>query len=401
MTTFAHTLQLRYVVGANPKRKVTWLELFFDLIFVAAVAQVGEPLRDDYSLAGVARFSMLFALIWWAWIGNSVFATRFDTDDALQRALTFVQMFAVAAMAANASAALDSRDSAGFAAAYATVRFVLVVHYARARRIQSARGLATRYLAGHGIAAALWLGSALVPAPARFVVWAIALAIDLGTPWMAVTYSRHVPPDPAHLPERFGLFTLILLGESVIAVMHGMKSQEGWSIAPALTAILGMGIAFMVWSWYFDRDAAVAERHVHSHRDAVRFHIWSYAHLPFYLGIAVAAAGVELMVHLAADAAPHHGVGTLLGAALAVTMVAMVVIGAVNPHGRPPARIVSLQLALAGVAVVVGLAESVLTPAVLVLALAALCAMQLAISRRVVGLASVPRSHDTLASHAV
>ena len=70
--------------------------------------------------------------------------------------------------------------SAGFAAAYAALRFVLVAHYTRARQIARARGLATRYLAGHGFAAALWLASAFVPAPVRFAIWAVALAIDLG-----------------------------------------------------------------------------------------------------------------------------------------------------------------------------------------------------------------------------
>lgn len=382
MTGLTQALQLRYVAGANPARKVTWLELFFDLIFVAAVAQVGEPLRDDYSLAGIARFALLFALIWWAWLGNSVFATRFDTDDALQRVLTFVQMFAVAAMAANSSDALDSRDSAGFAAAYATMRVVLVLHYARARQIERARGLATRYLAGHGAAAALWLASAFVPAPARFAVWAIALAIDLGTPWIAVAHSRHVPPDPAHLPERVGLFTLILLGESVIAVMHGMKSQETWTLAPAATALLGMAIAFMLWSWYFDRDAAVGERHVQSHGDAVRFHVWSYAHLPLYLGIAVAAAGLERMVHLAAEASPHHGDGVLLGGALAATMLAMVVIALTGPQARPGATRVALQIALAAAAFAIGVAEAVMPPAVVVAALAIACAAQLSVGRR-------------------
>ena len=89
------------VPGADPARKVTWLELFFDLIFVAAVAQVGEPLRDDYTLSGLIRFSVLFVLIWWAWLGNAVFATRFDSDDVLQRALTLLQMFGDAAMAAS------------------------------------------------------------------------------------------------------------------------------------------------------------------------------------------------------------------------------------------------------------------------------------------------------------
>ena len=149
-------------------RKVTWLELFFDLIFVAAVAQVAEPLRHDYSLTELVRFTPLFTLIWWAWTGHTFFSTRFDSDDAIQRGLTFLQIFAVAAMAANAKDALDSRSSAGFAAAYAVVRLVLVAQYLRARHVADARGLALRYVAGHGTAAGLWLASALVPSPQRF-----------------------------------------------------------------------------------------------------------------------------------------------------------------------------------------------------------------------------------------
>jgi low temperature requirement protein LtrA len=210
-------------------RKVTWLELFFDLIFVAAVAQVAEPLRDHYSLVGLLRFAPLFVLIWWAWTGHAVFSTRFDTDDVVQRGLTLVQMFAVAAMAANAKEALDSRSSAGFAAAYAAVRLILVAQYFRARHVPGAQPLAMRYLVGHGIAALLWLTSAFVPAPGRFWIWGIAFAIDLGTPWLAVRHSVKIPPDATHLPERFGLFTLILLGESIVAVMRGMESQEDWT----------------------------------------------------------------------------------------------------------------------------------------------------------------------------
>ena len=117
---------LRLRSTGEAARKVTWLELFFDLVFVAAVAQVAAPLQTEYSLAGLVRFAPLFGLIWWAWIGHTVFSTRFDSDDVVQRTLTLVQMFAVAAMAANAKEALDTRSSAGFAAAYASVRFLLV-----------------------------------------------------------------------------------------------------------------------------------------------------------------------------------------------------------------------------------------------------------------------------------
>src|SRR3954451_3483131 len=144
---------LRLRSTGDTHRKVTWLELFFDLIFVAAVAQVAEPLRDAYSADGLLRFTPLFMLIWWAWTGHSVFSTRFDTDDAVQRTLTLVQMFAVAVMAANAKDALDSRSSAGFAAAYAAVRLVLVAQYVRARHVPGARPLAVRYVGGHGFAA--------------------------------------------------------------------------------------------------------------------------------------------------------------------------------------------------------------------------------------------------------
>ena len=88
--------------------------------------------------------------------------------------------------------------------------------------------------------------------------------------------SVEAPPDAAHLPERFGLFTLILLGDSVIAVMHGMKGQETWSLAAATSAFLGMAMAFALWWLYFDGAGATADRHLHSHRDAVRFHVWSW-----------------------------------------------------------------------------------------------------------------------------
>ena len=120
MRTLIAPLRLRST--GEVSRKVTWLELFFDLVFVAAVAQVAAPLQTDYSLTGLVRFTPLFALVWWAWTGHAVFATRFDSDGVVQRALTLAQMFAVAAMAANAKEALDTRSSAGFAAAHAVVR---------------------------------------------------------------------------------------------------------------------------------------------------------------------------------------------------------------------------------------------------------------------------------------
>ena len=382
MKRFNAPLRLRSL-GGESARKVTWLELFFDLVFVAAVAQVASPLQTDYSWAGLVRFAPLFALIWWAWTGHSVFSTRFDSDDIVQRALTLLQMFAVAAMAANAKDALDTRSSAGFAAAYAVVRFLLVAQYVRARHVPDAGPLTTRYLAGHGGAAVLWLASALVPAPGRFWIWAVAFAIDLGTPWLAVRHSVKVPPDAAHLPERFGLFTLILLGESVVGVMRGMESQEDWPPSAAASAFLGMAIAFVIWWWYFDGALGASEQPVRSKREAVRFHIWSYAHFPLYLGVVVAGAGVERIVTAASKHALSGVEAHILATAVATVMVAMTAIDRTSAgHRRHAAAGGSWSAALAAATLAVGISGRLTVPVALIATLAALCAAQLVLSLR-------------------
>jgi low temperature requirement protein LtrA len=326
MTRLVTPLRLR-AHASEAARKVTWLELFFDLIFVAAVAQVAEPLREHYSLSGILRFATLFALIWWAWTGYTVFATRFQSDDGVQRLLTLLQMFVVAAMAANAEDELHSRSSAGFMAAYAVLRLVLVAQYWRARHLPDARPLTTRFIVGHGVAAVIWLASAFVGAPERYVLWAAAFVIDLGTPWLALPHTVKVPPNPAHLPERFGLFTLILLGEGVVAVMHGMQSQEQWSVLAAAAAFSGMALMFLLWWWYFDVTGAASERFVRTRAEAMRFHVWSYAHFPLYLGVVVAGVGVQRVVTAAARSPITGGDAVLMIGAAAVVTLAMVVIG--------------------------------------------------------------------------
>lgn len=118
---------VRLWARGHESRRASWLEPFFDLIFVAAVSQVGVPLGEDYTIHGLVRYSLMFLLIWWAWFGHTMYSTRFDADDVVHRLLTFVQIFATAAMAANAKQDLADRDSAAFGAAYAVQRIVLVI----------------------------------------------------------------------------------------------------------------------------------------------------------------------------------------------------------------------------------------------------------------------------------
>jgi low temperature requirement protein LtrA len=363
------------------QRKVTWLELFFDLAFVAAVAQVSAPLAAEYTPAGLVRYAFLFLLIWWAWNGHANFSTRFDADDVVQRLLTLTQIFVVAVMAVNAKETLDSRSSAGFAAAYAGLRLLLVGQYLRARRRIASPGLATAYAAGFGAAAVIWLLSASVPPPLRFWFWAVALAVDLGTPVLTARLIVRLPPHAEHLPERFGLFTIILLGESMVAIMKGMESQEGWSAGAALSAFLGMAVTFLVWWWYFDGAGAAAERSVRSRNQARNLMIWNFAHFPMYLGIVITGVGIEHIIKIAPDGHLHAAEAWILAGAVALLMGALVTVEAMSDKPRSDRRGAWLtRCALAVLPIVGAPLGTLLPPAGLVATIALLCLVQLAFS---------------------
>lgn len=361
-------------------RRVTWLELFFDVTFVAAVAQAGSPLGDDYSLGGLARYVALFVLIWWAWVGHTTFSTRFGSDDGPQRVLTLIQMCAVVTMAINAKDALDSRSSAGFAVAYAAMRFVLAAQYFRARQMAESRALTNEYLAGLSLAATLWLVAALVPVPVRFWIWGLALVIDLTVPLVAERHSVEVPPDAEHIAERYGLFTLILLGEGVVAIMHGMESQHDWSLPAATSAFVGIGLTFLLWWWYFDGAKGASEHPTETRRDVVRFRLWSLAHLPFYVGIAVTGVGMEHIVRGGGTTVLHQPEALILSVAAIVVMASLWVIGTTSmPHRHSwPQRRHTVVMAAAVVATLgLGTAAPLLPPPLFVIAIAILCALQL------------------------
>jgi low temperature requirement protein LtrA len=310
------------------ERKVTWVELFFDLVFVAAVSQVGAPLAASYSFNELGRYGFLLLVIWWAWHGYAVYATRFDTDDRIERAATLAQMLAVIFMAANAENGLDSVSSAGFAAAYAVMRFILVARYLRAARRPRARRLAHDYATGFGAAAAMWLVSSVAPVPWRYALWVTALAVDFGTAVVAARHTLALPPHASHLPERSGLFTLILLGEAIVAVMKGIQGQPDWTWPAATTALSGVALVCAVWWAYFEGTAAAADRHVRCEADRRRFTLWSYAHVPLYLGVALAGVGVEHAVKAGGWHTLHGEEAALLGVSLALVTGALAMLHA-------------------------------------------------------------------------
>jgi low temperature requirement protein LtrA len=287
--------RLRIGEGAEGERHATWLELFYDLLFAAVVAQLTFELSQDPSGFGVLTFVGLCVPVWWAWVGQSFYATRFDTDDLGHRLFIIAQMFAVAAMAVNVHDGLG-RGSAGFALSYAVVRFILVGEYLGAHVwVPAARALTRRFGLGFGVAAAIWLVSAWVPTPFRFYLWGFGLLVDFATPLGAGKLHSQLAPHATHLPERFALFILIVLGEAITGVVMGL-TKHAWSLQSGLTAALGLSIAFSLWWVYFDNIDGAAIRAARARGRIWLYQGWLYAHLPLVIGLATSAVGVQYAV---------------------------------------------------------------------------------------------------------
>lgn len=292
MTNFLQPPRLRIGEDSEEERRATWLELFYDLVFVVAVSQLAHNLNEDISLSGWFGFVVLFIPIWWSWIGTTFYANRFDSDDVIRRLLVGLHMLTAAAMAINIHHGL-SESSPGFALSYAVGRAVLVVEYVRAGiHIPSARPLTTRYAIGFAIAASFWLISAFIPLPWRFLLWGLGIIIDFATPLTASKFQIGLLPHASHLPERFGLFTLIVLGEAIIAVVNGVSEQK-WNIFTGISAVFGLAIAFSLWWIYFDNLSGTPIEKAKTHGRVGVVNLWLYTHLPLVIGIAATGVSVE------------------------------------------------------------------------------------------------------------
>jgi low temperature requirement protein LtrA len=328
------------------ERHATWLELFFDLVFVISIAEVVHTLEDYRSLGDFLGTAGLFVAVWWAWVGYTVYADRFDTDDLLHRALVLAGMLAVIAMALSVHDALHG-GAAQFALSFVAVRGIVLLLNARARRhAAAARPLLNLYLVAFSIGASLWLVSVFVPEPARYVLWGVALLIELSAPWVGRHQIARAPIHASHLVERFGLFTLIVLGESVISVAQGAADVD-WTATTVAAAVSGFVAVACLWWLYFDRleDAAI--------RSVLQGLVWNYAHLPLLAGLVAVAVGTEYAVIGASTGQLERSTALSLGAGTALYLLATVVIGlAVR---RTADRVRWLALGAAALALAIGL----------------------------------------------
>ena len=278
------------------ERHVTWLENFYDLIVAIIVYQLSRDLNQDISIYGFLSFIALFIPVWWSWIGVTFYSTRFETDDLTHRLLMLLQIATAAFMAVSVPEGLG-KNSSWFALSYAVIRIILVIEYLRTRKyVPAALQLTTRYSIGFSIAAGIWLVSAFVPPPIRFILWTIGLVVDIGTPlFFARQLSVQFAPHVHHLPERFGSFTIIVLGISILGVVNGIASHN-WTIPSILSAGLGLGITFSLWWIYFDTVDGSEIKALRENKQVRLYITWLYIHFPLIIGFTAFGVSVEHIV---------------------------------------------------------------------------------------------------------
>lgn len=354
-------------------RTATPLELLFDLTFVVAVAQAAARLAEDVAsghvLHGAGAFLMVFFAIWWAWMNFTWFASAYDADDVPYRIATFVQMAGVLVLAAGAGRAFESGDYGPVTLGYAIMRLGLVSLWVRAAvQHRPGRATALRYAAGITVLQALWAGRLVVDAGyglvgvGSFVVLAV---LEMAVPaWAERTGGTTWHPH--HIAERYGLFTIVLLGESVLAATNAVQELVQESVRGELLAVSGAGLVILACLWwlYFSDSAGEALELRRQWSFA-----WGYGHFGIFLGIAAVGAGLEVNVMATAhhDDAVHVPAAVVAASVLLPIALVLVLLhvlripeaGSLTSHGALATTLLAF-VGLGWVAIVLGPAAAMI-----------------------------------------
>ncbi len=352
----------------EPHRSATPLELLFDLCFVVAVAQAAGALHHDLVDGKVAHgllsYLFVFFAIWWPWMNFTWFASAYDTDDVLYRLLTFVQIAGVLVVTAGVPSAFESLDFRIMVVGYVIMRIALVAQWLRAAREDPAgRPVALRFAVGVGLVQVGWVLRLLFGGPLG-IPGIVALALlDLAIPIWAERSGRATPWHPEHIAERYGLFTIIVLGECVLAtsaaVQMAMAAGEV-SVSLLAVALGGLILVFALWWSYFKHPAEI-DRSL-SLRQAVA---WGYSHYFVFAAIAALGAGLQVAIDATHEEVALSPAGVALTVAIPVIVytVAMGLLHRLTASWRfmtPFAAVAVVVVAIAAGAAWFGVPASIL-----------------------------------------
>lgn len=301
----------RLIAQSEKERHATWLELFFDLVFVVCISGLANVLYQ-HQVIHLLNYTILFLMVWWLWIGISYYADQFNIHDLVGTASLFLAMVGIVLLNYYLPMALD-RHWKDFAAIYFSMRLLLIVLYIRAY-IDSpiSRALLFKYIAGFSVAAFFWLISLFFTKDIAMGCWVVAMCIDLPTPIFAYVTTKNIPAQVSHMDERFGLFVIIVLGQTVLTVSHSLQTVS-WTAYHVATALIGFLIIFFCWRFYF---ADSSENTIHTalrgkQSTLLLSFVYGYGH--FFIYAAIVGFGVGVSVFIGNNMEMMNGLWLSLG----------------------------------------------------------------------------------------
>lgn len=233
------------------ERHTTWLEIFFDLIFAVIIVQLSERLSNNFTLTGLLQCTALFIPSMWTWASYTVFAARFDNDDSIHWFMTFIIMFAGAVMAVQIPTALEE-GSTGFSIGFIISQISLLFLYFRPLHDKTIpKYFMHLYIIGFGLAGICWIVSLFFDTPEKFIFWILGISIYLTIPWIGrKKILSKAPLHTMYIPERFGSFTVIILGQIIASVVFGLASAS-WHPASVVTSMMAFALAIVIWGQYY------------------------------------------------------------------------------------------------------------------------------------------------------
>jgi low temperature requirement protein LtrA len=303
-------------------RSATALELFFDLVFVVAVAfassELHHEIAEGHIQEGVIRYGLVFFAVWWAWINFTWFSSAYDTDDVPYRILVFVQMTGALIVAAGVPRLFENLDLRVVVAGYVVMRLAGVTQWLRAARAdQEHRPAAIRYIVGVTVVQVAWIALLFVPQQAVPPGLVALIIMELLVP----AWAERASPTPwhrEHIGERYGLFTIIVLGESILSASIAIQAGLAAGTVDDLAEIIcgGLLIVYSMWWLYFERrnDEILGSLHA--------AFVWGYGHYFVWAAAAAVGAGLAITIDQAQGEAVIGAAGA--GASVAIPLAVYV-----------------------------------------------------------------------------
>jgi len=298
---------------AGVEQHATTLELFYDLVFVFAITQVSHLLVDEVTWTHAGQAALVLLVVWWSWNYTTWVTNELDPGSIVVRLLLIGLMLASLLMAIAIPDAFGDKALL-FAGAYVTIQVGrhLFLTYVAADAGTNERVRAGRILIWFLAAGVLWIAGALADGSARTVLWLAALAVDYAAPMLTFWVPRGSRLTPEawevgteHFAERFQLFIIIALGESIV-ITGATTAQHELTTATIVAFSLAFLITAALWWLYFNLVAAIAERRLAEavNRTVLARDAYTYLHVVIVAGILLTAVGDELVIAHPTDELP-------------------------------------------------------------------------------------------------